>query len=217
MIITGGIDVGKDGAIVVLGDGRVPIYYARTPLFEREYVIGMMNDVLLPFASPAKRQTLTNLRALFADLTSALTDDRDDVQFSHCFSLCEAALLELDCTEVFHAQLFHVEQQRVMQGEGLTSVLSTGRGMGLWEGLLAANRIPYQMVAGTSWTKRMGCVAPTKDRAARKAEHVARCSQLLPDLPLVYEGCRTPHDGTADAALLAVHAYYQVVGGVHGS
>lgn len=217
MIITGGIDVGKDGAIVVLGDGRTPIYYARAPMFEREYVISMMNDMLLQFASPVKRQTLTNLRALFADLTSALSDDSSDDAFSRCYSLCETALLEIDCTESFHAQLFHVEQQRVMEGEGLTSVLSTGRGMGLWEGLLAANRIPYQMVSSTGWTKRMGCVAPAKDRAARKAEHVARCSQLVPDLPLVYEGCRTAHDGTADAALLAVHAYYQIIGKTHGS
>lgn len=59
--------------------------------------------------------------------------------------------------------------------------------------------IPVRQVTPAAWTKKM----LPGHKGADKGPHIALCKQLFPSLELVMPGCRKPHDGIADAALIA--------------
>ena len=85
--------------------------------------------------------------------------------------------------------------------EGTVGAFSFGRGVGLLEGILAANFIPTTQITPAVWKKAMQCPGD-KDQAR------ARASDVLPrhagKWPL------KKHDGRAEAALLAVHGARQL-------
>lgn len=94
-----------------------------------------------------------------------------------------------------------LEKQQAMPGQGVTSMFSTGRGFGLWEGMLVGMGLRYQIVHPRTWQKIMLRDVPgdnTKTRSILAAE------RLFPSVDLRKNGrCRTPHDGKADALLMA--------------
>lgn len=49
--------------------------------------------------------------------------------------------------------LVALELVHAMPGQGVTSMFSMGHGLGIWEGLLAAFRIPFQFVTPQRWKK----------------------------------------------------------------
>jgi crossover junction endodeoxyribonuclease RuvC len=59
--------------------------------------------------------------------------------------------------------------------------------------------IPVRQVTPAAWTKKL----LPGHKGADKGPHIALCKQLFPSLELVMPGCRKPHDGIADAALIA--------------
>jgi crossover junction endodeoxyribonuclease RuvC len=59
--------------------------------------------------------------------------------------------------------------------------------------------IPVRQVTPSAWTKKL----LPGHKGADKGPHIALCKQLFPSLELVMPGCRKPHDGIADAALIA--------------
>ena len=87
-----------------------------------------------------------------------------------------------------------LESVHAMPGQGVTSMFSMGTGLGIWLGILAALRIPYERVEPAKWKREMG-IASGSDKSAS----IVRASQLFPTASL----SRKKDDGRADALLLA--------------
>lgn len=93
-----------------------------------------------------------------------------------------------------------LESQQAYPGQGAVSNFSTGGGYYLWRGILAALGISYEIVRPQTWQKAM-LDAVSGDTKARA---VATCKRLFPDVDLrVSERGTKPHDGVADALLIA--------------
>jgi crossover junction endodeoxyribonuclease RuvC len=91
-----------------------------------------------------------------------------------------------------------------MPGQGVASAFFTGRGFGIWEGVLGALEVPYRTVRPLVWTKKVlaGMTGEGKEEAMRFA------LQMFPGCELTPNGSRKPRDGRADALCLA---YYGAV------
>ena len=63
--------------------------------------------------------------------------------------------------------------------------------------VLDLNQIPYKRVRARDWQKSMLTWGDTKERALAAAE------MLWLDHSFILPGCRVPHDGLVDAALIA--------------
>ena len=86
-----------------------------------------------------------------------------------------------------------IENVHAMPGQGVTSMFSMGRGLGLWEGIVAALRLPVEMIEPTVWKRAMGIPAGSDKRAS-----VELALRLFPSAPI-----KRTQDGRADAILLA--------------
>ena len=84
-----------------------------------------------------------------------------------------------------------LEAVHSMPKQGVASSFSFGMGYGMWQGILAALGIPYQLVSPQTWKKVMLC---DTDKSKGAAKLVA--SRMWPDL-----GKLT--DGEAEALLMA--------------
>lgn len=90
-----------------------------------------------------------------------------------------------------------VEHVGAMPGQGVTSCFSFGQNFGFILGLLAAFRIPYELVRPQKWKKEFSC---TSD----KNTSIAVAKRLFPGVSLRRtERCTKDHDGMAEALLLA--------------
>jgi hypothetical protein len=98
-----------------------------------------------------------------------------------------------------HSMIVALEQQQAMPQQGVTSMFSLGFGFGVWQGLLTALGIPFQLVHPTRWKKEMMAGSP-KDKAA-SCLVASRLFPLATD-KLKTERGRALH-GRADALLLA--------------
>ena len=93
-----------------------------------------------------------------------------------------------------------LEKVGAMPGQGVTSMFNFGVSYGYIKGALEAYRIPYQEIPPQRWKKEFGL---NSDKAAS----VDVCRKLFPDVNLLpTERCRKPHDGMAEALLLAEYA-----------
>jgi len=89
-----------------------------------------------------------------------------------------------------------IEQVNAMPGQGVTSMFSFGRSLGILEGTLAGIDIPYTLVIPQVWKKAMGANA-SKDGAREMA------MRLWPSKSELFK--RKKDDGRAEAALLALY------------
>lgn len=89
-----------------------------------------------------------------------------------------------------------IEAVHAMPRQGVVSTFRFGRGLGLWEGLLAGLGIPYEMVTPQRWRKDLGI-----PNGADKAASRVRAQQLFPGL--ADQLARVKDDGRAEALLLA--------------
>lgn len=94
-----------------------------------------------------------------------------------------------------------LEQAQSMPDQGVASMFATGRGYGIWLGILGALEIPYQTVRPCVWTRRLfkGLPGNGKERG------ILFASRTFPGIELVPKGCRKPRDGRSDAACLAYY------------
>lgn len=93
-----------------------------------------------------------------------------------------------------------LEKVGAMPGQGVTSMFNFGASYGYIKGVLEACLIPYQEIPPQRWKKEFGL---NSDKAAS----VDVCRKLFPDVNLLAtERCRKPHDGMAEALLLAEYA-----------
>ena len=104
-----------------------------------------------------------------------------------------------------------LEKGRAGPGQGVSSMFRFGYGCGLWEGILAALKIPYVIVHPNTWQKAI-CIGLSGDAKARA---VAAAGSRLPGLELRKSDRATkPHQGIADAACLALYSKQISIGGV---
>lgn len=90
-----------------------------------------------------------------------------------------------------------VEHVNAMPGQGVTSCFSFGQNFGFILGLLTAFGIPYELVRPQKWKKEFSC---TSD----KNTSIEVAQRLFPGVSLKRTPkCRKPHDGMAEALLLA--------------
>jgi len=87
-----------------------------------------------------------------------------------------------------------LEKVHSMPEQGVASSFSFGRGLGLWEGLLAGLHIPYTMITPQRWKKAMMDGMGKEKDASR-----LRAQQLFPSADLSLK----KHHGRADALLIA--------------
>jgi len=52
--------------------------------------------------------------------------------------------------------LIYMEKVHAMTGQGVTSMFSFGRGVGIWEGIFAAHGLDYEEVSPSIWKKEYG-------------------------------------------------------------
>jgi crossover junction endodeoxyribonuclease RuvC len=96
--------------------------------------------------------------------------------------------------KVSHAVL---ERVGAMPGQGVTSVFSFGRSVGIIEGVLATMLIPVDIVTPQAWQKAAGARGG-KDGSRQRA------MELFPNYAGMF--IRKKDDGRADAALMAWYA-----------
>jgi len=95
-----------------------------------------------------------------------------------------------------YAQTAFLERVGAMPGQGVTSMFSFGRSVGMVEGILAALDIPVTIVPPQTWRKRVS-VREGKDGSRERA------MQLFPRQAAMFS--RKKDDGRADAALIAYY------------
>ena len=105
-----------------------------------------------------------------------------------------------------------LEYAQVMPKQGSVSGFTIGRGYGAMRMALIALEIPFEIVRPRVWQKDVGIVVPAnvKDRSKRrkiiKEQSVKIVRRRLPSVDLTPGKKRTPQDGIADAACMALHA-----------
>lgn len=92
-----------------------------------------------------------------------------------------------------------IEKVHAMPKQGSVSMFSFGENYGWLKGVLDAYHIPFQEIPPQTWKKEFGL---NSDKV--KSIEVAR--QLFPEAELIPPNCRKPHDGIAEALLMATYA-----------
>lgn len=95
-----------------------------------------------------------------------------------------------------------IENQISMPGQGLTSTLQTGKGFGIWLGLLAGMNIPYQVVAARQWQVKLFTGVKATLDTKEKSEIIAK--RLFPTTDFrKSDRAFKANDGLTDAACIA--------------
>lgn len=93
-----------------------------------------------------------------------------------------------------------VEKVGAMPGQGVVSMFSFGKNLGFIEGLLQANKIPYQLVPPQTWKKEFSLTG-------NKQTSIEVCKKLFPHINLLPSPrCRKENDGMAEALLMCEYA-----------
>ena len=116
----------------------------------------------------------------------------------------DKALIDLCRNEGYGGNTEHImcclEKVGAMPGQGVVSMFSFGQSVGYIKGVLESFRIPYQEITPQKWKREFGL---TSDKA--KSSEV--CRKLFPDVSLLATPrCKKPHDGMAEALLMAEYA-----------
>lgn len=118
-----------------------------------------------------------------------------------------------------------IESVHSMPHQGVASAFTFGKGYGTIFGVCGAIGLRLELVTPQAWKKvvlpglipakvKLGKEATSAQKKAAAAAHkkagkdaaIGWCRRAYPDLNLVPEGCRVPHDGCADATCIAEFA-----------
>lgn len=88
-----------------------------------------------------------------------------------------------------------LEQIWSRPGQGVASMFRMGEGYGLWKGILATMRLPYELVLPQRWKRVMLNGLSGKDKGASRE----RAQALFPTLDF----SKVKHDGIAESILIA--------------
>lgn len=98
-----------------------------------------------------------------------------------------------------------LEAAQAMPKQGLSSTFTTGRGAGLWEGLVVGLDLKYDIIHPKTWTKTVLHDLPAGDPKRRS---MIKSQRIFPNLPLTKpNGTVLSMDGRSDAALLAYYGW----------
>ena len=115
----------------------------------------------------------------------------DDKAFTEKMRECGCWRSEVRCC---------LEKVGAMPGQGVTSMFTFGKSAGFIEGVLTALKISYQLVPPQTWKKAFSL-------NASKLNSIEVCQKLFPEVDLYRtERCKKPHDGMAEALLMAEYA-----------
>ena len=111
-----------------------------------------------------------------------------------------AGLYIVDTKDIFCI----IEKVHAMPKQGVSSMFSMGIGFGLWQGILTALSIPYELVTSQRWKKEMLKDMPGDNQ---KAKSIIAAKRLFPNVSLKRtDRSRKDDDGLAEALLLAEYA-----------
>lgn len=99
-----------------------------------------------------------------------------------------------------------MEDVKARPGQGVTSMFTFGKGMGIIEGILVALRVPYALVRPQKWQSVMLSGLSKKSFPNPKERSLRAARQLYPDQTFIQPGCSVPHDGVYESLLLARYA-----------
>lgn len=130
----------------------------------------------------------------------AIIDTEINVAYTDPYS--DKALIDLCSSASNHGQnvVCCLEKVGAMPGQGVVSMFSFGQSVGYIKGVLESFRIPYQEISPQKWKKEFGL-------SSDKAVSAEVCRKLFPDISLLATPrCKKPHDGMAEALLMAEYA-----------
>jgi hypothetical protein len=103
-----------------------------------------------------------------------------------------------------------LEFAQAMPKQGLSSTFKTGKGAGLWEGIVVGLGLPYDIIHPRTWTKVVLADVPRGDPKQRS---FIKCQRLFPDIPLTKpKGRVLSMDGRSDASLIAYYGMLMMKG-----
>lgn len=128
----------------------------------------------------------------------------------HTEPYSDNGLIDICRYESFDGNTEHImcclEKVGARPGQGVVSMFSFGQSVGYIKGVLEAFRIPYQEITPQKWKSEFGL---NSDKAA-SAEV---CRKLFPEIDLLATPkCKKPHDGMAEALLMAEYARRKLYG-----
>ena len=132
----------------------------------------------------------------------AYIDTKDGVIGTEAYDVKK--LVDL-CREIYHGNdarrtVCCLEKVGARPGQGVVSMFNFGQSVGYIKGVLESFGIPYQEITPQKWKKEFGL-------ASDKALSVEVCRKLFPDIGLLATPkCKKPHDGMAEALLMAEYA-----------
>ena len=107
------------------------------------------------------------------------------------------------CRDALHSHrevICCLEKVGARPGQGVVSMFNFGQSVGYIKGVLESFRIPYQEITPQKWKKEFGL-------SSEKAASAEVCKRLFPDVSLLATPrCKKPHDGMAEALLMAEYA-----------
>ena len=128
----------------------------------------------------------------------AYIDSEQGFVFTEPYS--DSSLIDLLKEASYGNAVCCLEKVGAMPGQGVVSMFSFGQSVGYIKGVLEAFRIPYQEISPKKWKSEFGL---NSDKAA-SAEV---CRRLFPNVCLLASPrCKKPHDGMAEALLMAEYA-----------
>lgn len=130
----------------------------------------------------------------------AVIDIDNDISFTAPYSNEYLISLLMSISQNNREAVCCLEKVGAMPGQGVVSMFSFGQSVGYIKGVLEAFKIPYQEITPQKWKREFGL---TSDKAA-SAEV---CRKLFPEISLLATPkCKKPHDGMAEALLMAEYA-----------
>lgn len=100
-----------------------------------------------------------------------------------------------------------IERVSVRPKEGIRSALTTGTNWGFIKGMLIAISARHEEPTPQQWKKELGLPKrPGSERKLAKQDAVVLANRLFPGIDLTPGRKRVPHDGMADAVLIAEYA-----------
>ena len=93
-----------------------------------------------------------------------------------------------------------LEKAQAMPKQGIASTGKYMEGYGFIKGALVAMKIPFHEIRPAVWKKEiLSGEADKKD----KGTSIRVCERIFPEVDLILPRCRKPHDGMAEALLIA--------------
>jgi hypothetical protein len=138
------------------------------------------------------------------------------------------SLMSMEYAEILsHIQLACLEKVSAMPGQGVTSMFTFGETFGLWQGILEALHIPFELVTPARWQKSILDFLPAKVGKAAGEDHkraverrlenrrvlkAATTTYVIRRYPeLTYKLTVKKNQGIADAVCIALYARLRTI------